>query len=79
MTISIYTPRGNINTVLEIQIHTLSECLNTTEIEEHTHKPSGYIDTVPISLTRMPSDNLRICAINKYTNMLGDDGHTVAI
>ena len=30
---------------------------------------------VPINLTRMLSDNLNICAVNKYTNMLGDDNH----
>ena len=41
------------------------------------HAPSGCINTVPINLTRMLSDNLNICAINKYTNMFGDDTHIV--
>ena len=31
---------------------------------------------VPINLIRMLSDNLNICEINKYTNMLCDDNHT---
>ena len=54
---------------LEIQIHTLSGCLNTSEIEEHTYTPSSYINTAPINLTRMLSDNLNTCAINKYINI----------
>ena len=57
----------------------LSGCLNTTEIEEHTHTPGGYINTVPISLTRMFSDNLNTSTINKYRIMLGDESHVVAI
>ena len=60
-------------------MHALSSCLNTAEIEEHTHTPSGYINTVPRNLTCMLSENLNTCAINKYANMLGDDNHTVAI
>ena len=78
MAISIHTPSGNINIVLEIT-HMPSGCLNTAEIEENIHAPSGCINTVPINLTCMLSDNLSICAINKYTNMLGDNNHTVAI
>ena len=50
-----------------------SGCLNTTEIEENIHAPSGCINTVPVNLTPMLSDNLNICAVNKYTSMLGDD------
>ena len=56
-----------------------SGCLNTAEIGEHTHTPSGYINTAPINLICMHSDNLNTCAISKYTNMLGDDNHAVAI
>ena len=51
--------------------------VNTTEIEEHKHTPNGYINTVPINLICMLSGNLNTCAINKYTNMLGDDNHMV--
>ena len=50
-------------------------CLNTAEIEENMHSPSGCINTVPINLTRMFSDNLNICSFNKYKNMLCDDNH----
>ena len=57
----------------------LSGFLNTAEIGEHTHTPSGYTNTVPINLTRILSDNVNTCAINKYTNMFGDDNHTVAM
>ena len=48
---------------------------------EHTDTPSGYINTVPINLTHMLSDNLKTCANNKYTNMFGDEHgkRTVAI
>ena len=56
-------------------MHTPSGCLNTARIEEDIHAPSGCINTVPINSTRMLSDNLNICAINKYTNMLCDDNH----
>ena len=56
-----------------------SGCLNTAEIEENIHTPSGCINTVSINLTRMLSDNLNMCAINKYTNMLGDNNHTVVL
>ena len=48
-------------------------------ISWNIHTPCGYIDTVPINLTRILSDNLNTWAINKYTNMLGDDNHAVAI
>ena len=41
--------------------------------------PSGFINTVPINLTDMFSDNLNTSAINKYRNMLGDDNHIAAI
>ena len=58
-------------------MHALSSCLNTVEIEEHTHTPSGYINTVPRNLTCMLSDNLNNYAINKYTNTLGDDSNMV--
>ena len=53
-----------------------SGCLNTAEIEENINTP---INTVSINLTRMLSDNLNTCAINKYTNMLGDNNHTVVL
>ena len=53
--------------------------LNTAEIEEHTSAPTGCINMVPLNLTRMNSDKLNACIINKYANMLGDDNHTVAI
>ena len=52
-------------------------CLNTTETEKNIHAPSGCINTVPINLTRILSGNLNICAINKCTNMLGDDNHII--
>ena len=57
----------------------LSGCLKTTEIREHTHSPNGHINTVPINLTRMLSDNLNACAIKKYTNMVGNNNHIAAI
>ena len=56
-----------------------SGCLNTAEIEVHTHTPSGYINTVSINLADILSNNLNTCAIHKYTNTLGDDNRTVAI
>ena len=71
--------RSNRYIYIYIYIHTFSDCPNTTDIVEHTHTPSGYIDTVPINLTRILSDNLNTWAINKYTNMLGGDNHAVAI
>ena len=77
MAISIHGPSGNINIVLKILPYTPSGCLNTPEIEEHTHMPSGHINTVPINLTYMISDNLNTWAIN--TNTLSDDNQTVAI
>ena len=40
-----------------------SVCLNTAQIEENIHAPSGWFNTVPINLTRMLSDHLNICAI----------------
>ena len=57
----------------------LRGCLDTAEIEKYTHTLSGYINMVPMNLTLMFSDNLNICAINKFTNMLGYDNDTVAI
>ena len=62
-----------ILTVLEIYTYTASDYLNTTEVEKHIHTPSGHINTVSINSTYMLSDNLNTCAINKYTNTLGDD------
>ena len=41
------------------------------------YTPSGCIKMVPINLTRMFSDNLNICAINKYTNKLDDNNHII--
>ena len=64
---------------LEIQTHTPSGCFDIAEIGEHTYTPSGYINTLPINLIDMLSDDLNTCAINKYTNTLGDDNHTVAL
>ena len=72
-------PSGNINTALDLQTHALSGCLNTTEIEEHTHTTSCFINTVPINLTGMFSDSLNTIAIKKYRNMLDDDNHIVAM
>ena len=48
-------------------------------MEKHIHTPGGHINTVPINLTYMLSDNLNTCAINKYTNTLSDDNQTVEI
>ena len=56
-----------------------SGCLNTSEIEEHTHSPSAHINTIPINLTYMLSDNLNTWAINKHTNTLSEDNHTVTL
>ena len=70
--ISMEAPSGNINIVLEIYTYTPIGCLNTIEIEEH-------INTVPINLTFMLSDNLNAWAINKYTNTLSDHNQIVAI
>ena len=41
--ISIHAPSGNINIVKLIQMltHTPSGCLNTAQIEEDIHAPSG--------------------------------------
>ena len=54
-----------------------SGCLNTAEIEENIHVLSGCINTAPINLTWMLCDNLNICAINRYINMLEDDSHII--
>ena len=70
--ISMEAPSGNINIVLEIYTYTPIGCLNTIEIEER-------INTVPINLTFMLSDNLNAWAINKYTNTLSDHNQIVAI
>lgn len=43
-----------------------SSCINTAEIEEHTHSPSGCINMVPVNLTRNLSANLNSWTINKY-------------
>ena len=77
--ISMEAPSGNINIVLEIYTYTPIGCLNTVEIEEHRHKNSDHIKTVPINLTFMLSDNLNAWAINKYTNTLSDHNQIVAI
>ena len=53
--------------------------LTIAEVEEHAHTPSGYISTISINLTCMLSGNLNTCAIDKYTNILGGDYHTVSI
>ena len=64
---------------LEIWTHTPTGSLSTADIGEHAHTPSGYINAILINLAHMLSDNLNTSVINKYTNMLGDDSHTVAI
>ena len=71
-------PGDSIIIVLEIYTYTPSGYLNTAEIEKYIHTPSGHINTVATNLTYMLSDNLNICAINKYTNTLRDDNLTVA-
>ena len=71
--ISIQAPSGNINIVLEICNFTSSGYLSIGEIEKHIHTPSGHINTVPINLTHMLSDNLDTSAISKYTNTVSDD------
>ena len=71
--ISIQAPSGNINIVLEICNFTSSGYLSIGEIEKHIHTPSGHINTVPINLTHMLSDNLNTSAISKYTNTVSDD------
>ena len=75
MAVSLNKRSGNINIVLQLQTHAPSACLNTTEIEQNIHATNACINKVPINLTRMLSDNLNICAINKYANMLGDGNH----
>ena len=77
MALSLHTPRGNNNKVLEMHTYTPSGYLNTAEIEKHIHTPDGHINMVPINLTYMLSDSLNTCAINKYTNMLGDNNHII--
>ena len=77
MALSLHTRRSNINIVLEMHTYTPSGYLNTAEIEKHIHTPNGYINMVPINLTYMLSDSLNKCAINKYTNMLGDNNRII--
>ena len=60
-----------------LSIH--ASILTIVEVEEHAHTPSGYINTIPINLTCMLSGNLNTCAIDKHTNILGDDYRTVSI
>ena len=79
MATSIHTPSGNWNTVSKNINPYPYKSIKTTEIKEHTQSPNGYINTVPINLTRMLSDNLNACAINKYTNMVDGNNHIVAI
>ena len=57
--------------------YTPSGYLNTAEIEKHIHTPNGHINVVPINLTYMLSDSLNTFAINKCTNMLGDNNHII--
>ena len=95
MAVSLRTPICNINSVpeimntyvqwlsqyniLEIYNYIPSGYLNTAEIEKHIHILSGHINTVPIYLTYILSDNLNTCAISRYTNTLNDDNQTEAI
>ena len=44
--ISINASSGNINIVLEIYTYTPSGYLNTAEIVEHIHTPSGHINSL---------------------------------
>ena len=71
-------PSGNSNIVLEIYNYMPSGYLNTAEIEKAIHVFGGHINTVPIYLTYILSDNLNTCAINRYTNTLNDDNQTEA-
>ena len=79
MAVSVHPLSVNTDTVSRYMNPYTHWQSHTADIGEHTHTPCGYINTVPINLIHMLSDNLNTSVINKYTNMLGDDSHTVAI
>ena len=68
-------PSGNINAVPEIiklirlvaYLNKRVQWLNTAEIENHIHTPSGHINSFN-KFNLYVRDNLNTCAIDKYTN-----------